>query len=85
MFAPTGLGAIRLVLFALTVGFAVGAVRLRDGQRRHAVALVNAAGLATLVLARRSDRELGRHGRLAAGATPEIGLRGGGAAFGWKL
>ena len=44
------LGTIRLVLFLLSLCFAAGAVRLRDGQRRHAVALVNAAGLAALTL-----------------------------------
>ena len=38
------LDTIRLVLFLLSLCFAAGAVRLRDGQRRHAVALVNAAG-----------------------------------------
>jgi hypothetical protein len=45
-----GLDTIRLVLFLLSLCFAAGAVRLRDGQRRHAVALVNAAGLAALTL-----------------------------------
>jgi hypothetical protein len=44
------LDTIRLVLFLLSLCFAAGAVRLRDGQRRHAVALVNAAGLAALTL-----------------------------------
>ncbi|MGZ4183537.1 MAG: hypothetical protein ACXVUL_22980 [Solirubrobacteraceae bacterium] len=44
------LDTVRLVLFLLSLCFAVGAVRLRDGQRRHAVALVNAAGLAALTL-----------------------------------
>ena len=51
LLAPISLNAVRWVLLALTFGFGVGALRLRDGQRRHAVALVNAAGLATLVLA----------------------------------
>ena len=32
-----GLDTIRLVLFLLSLCFAAGAVRLRDGQRRHAV------------------------------------------------
>jgi hypothetical protein len=45
------LDTIRLVLFLLSLCFAAGAVRLRDGQRRHAVSLVNAAGLAALALA----------------------------------
>jgi hypothetical protein len=45
-----GLDTVRLVLFLLSLCFAAGAVRLRDGQRRHAVSLVNAAGLAALTL-----------------------------------
>lgn len=45
-----GLDTIRLVLFLLSLCFAAGAVRLRDAQRRHAVSLVNAAGLAALTL-----------------------------------
>lgn len=44
------LDTVRLVLFLLSLCFAAGAVRLRDGQRRHAVSLVNAAGLAALTL-----------------------------------
>jgi hypothetical protein len=46
-----GLDTVRLVLFLVSLCFAAGAVRLRDGQRRHAVSLVNAAGLAALTLA----------------------------------
>jgi hypothetical protein len=45
------LDTVRLVLFLLSLCFVAGAVRLRDGQRRHAVSLVNAAGLAALALA----------------------------------
>ena len=45
------LDTVRLVLFLLSLCFAAGAVRLRDGQRRHAVSLVNSAGLAALALA----------------------------------
>ena len=45
------LGTVRLVSFLLSLCFAAGAVRLRDGQRRHAVSLVNSAGLAALALA----------------------------------
>lgn len=50
-FRPQGPATFRAVLPALSVAFAVGAVRLRDRQRRHAVQLVNAAGLTALVLA----------------------------------
>jgi hypothetical protein len=51
VFKPSGMTLVRVILVLLTLGLAAGAVRLRDGQRRHAVALVNAAGIVTLVLA----------------------------------
>jgi hypothetical protein len=50
-FKPTGLGTFRAFLLVLTLGFAAGAVRLRDRHRRHAVQLISAGGLLTLVLA----------------------------------
>jgi len=85
VFAPTSLSATRWVLVALTVGFGVGAVRLRDGQRRHAVALINAAGLATLALALTLVLESSIATVVLRLGGPVIGGRGGGAAFGWKL
>ncbi len=85
VFAPTSLSATRWVLLALTVGFGVGAVRLRDGQRRHAVALINAAGLATLVLALTLVLESSIATVVLRQGGPVIGGHGGGAAFGWKL
>jgi hypothetical protein len=51
LFNPHGTGTERWVLLLLTLGLTAGAVRLRDRQRRHAVALVNAAGLLTLAIA----------------------------------
>jgi len=51
LFRPHGLGTFRAVLLVLTAGFALGTVRLRDHQRRHAVQLANAAGLTALALA----------------------------------
>jgi hypothetical protein len=51
VFRPQGLGTFRAVLLVLTACFGVGAVRLRDRERRHAVQLVNAAGVTALVLA----------------------------------
>jgi hypothetical protein len=51
VFAPTGLGTFRAFLVVLALGYAGGAVRLRDHRRRHAVQLINAAGLVTIVLA----------------------------------
>jgi len=71
IFSPHGLGTARAILLTLTIIYAGMAVRLRDRRRRHAVAFVNAAGLATLTV----------------GATYLVGLIGenpGGAPFGWK-
>jgi peptidoglycan/LPS O-acetylase OafA/YrhL len=63
----------------LTLGLAVGAVRLRDGQRRHAVALVNAAGIVTLALA------LSYLIALTVTVVGPLGSHRSGAPFGWKL
>jgi hypothetical protein len=78
VFSPHGLGLVRTVLLLLTLGLAAGAVRLRDGQRRHAVALVNAAGIVTLALA------LSYLIALTVTVVP-LGSHHGGAPFGWKL
>lgn len=78
VFNPSGLGLVRAVLVLLTLGLAAGAVRLRDGQRRHAVALVNAAGIVTLALA------LSYLIAVTVTVVPLSGHRGG-APFGWKL
>jgi hypothetical protein len=78
VFNPSGLGLVRAVLLVLTLGLAAGAVRLRDGQRRHAVALVNAAGLVTLALA------LSYLIALTVTIVP-LGTHRGGAPFGWEL
>jgi hypothetical protein len=51
VFTPTGLGTFRALLVVLALGYAGGSLRLREHQRRHAVQLVNAAGLVTIVLA----------------------------------
>jgi hypothetical protein len=51
VFKPHGLGTFRAILLLLTLGFAAGATQLRDHRRRHAVQLVNAAGIAALALA----------------------------------
>lgn len=85
LLAPISLNAVRWVLLALTFGFGVGALRLRDGQRRHAVALVNAAGLATLVLALTLVIESSIATVVSRLGAPAIGARAGGASFGWKL
>lgn len=85
LFAPVSVNAVRWVLLALTFGFGVGALRLRDGQRRHAVALINAAGLATLVLALTLVIESSIATVVSRLGGPAIGAGGGGGSFGWKL
>lgn len=47
----TGAGTARWVLLVLFAVFALGAMGRRDRDRRHAVQLVNAAGLAALAIA----------------------------------
>jgi hypothetical protein len=49
-FQPQGARTFRAILVALAVAFTAAAVRLRDRERRHAVQLVNAAGVASLLL-----------------------------------
>lgn len=79
-FNPGGAGTTRLFLVLLALGFAAGAVRLRDSQRRHAVALINAAGLVTLVLA------VSYLVNIAVVAAVPLSVRsGGGAPWVWKL
>jgi hypothetical protein len=78
VFAPSGPGTARVFLVLLTLAFAGGAVRLRDTRRRHAVALVNVAGLLTLALAASYLFEL-----IVVGAP--FGSHSAGAPFGWKL
>jgi hypothetical protein len=85
VFEPRGSGTFRAILVVLTLAFAAGAVRLRDGRRRHAVQLVNAAGIVALVLALSfllQSALASAFARLGEGSL----LRGSGAAaFGWKL
>jgi hypothetical protein len=51
IFGPVGVGTFRAMIVVVSAVFAAGAIRLHDSRRRHSVALVNAIGLATLVLA----------------------------------
>jgi hypothetical protein len=80
-FKPHGLGTFRAVLLLLFFGFAAGATRLRDHRRRHAVQLINAAGLMALVLA--ATFMLAPTTFIAVTTTSSGG--GGGVAFGWEL
>jgi hypothetical protein len=50
VFQPHGTGTFRAMLVVLTLAFAAGAVRLRDRERAHSVQLVNAGGIASLLL-----------------------------------
>jgi hypothetical protein len=84
VFGPLSLGTFRAMLVLVSAALAAGAIRLHDRQRRHSVALVNAVGLATLVLgltfvlsainALQASVALGSLDRAASGV-----------GFGWKL
>ena len=78
------LDTIRLVLFLLSLCFAAGAVRLRDGQRRHAVALVNAAGLAALTLAATYVLSF-EFARLGSSSVQSFAFQRGSGPVGWEL
>ncbi|UGS35478.1 hypothetical protein [Capillimicrobium parvum] len=51
VFEPRGETAYRWLLLGAIVLLGLGAVRLRDGHRRHAVALIDVAGLAGIAIA----------------------------------
>jgi hypothetical protein len=51
LFHPSGLDTFRWVLLVLSLAFVGGALGLRERRRRHSVQLVNAAGVAALILA----------------------------------
>jgi hypothetical protein len=84
-FHPHGAGTLRAILLLLTLGFGAGAVRLRDRDRRHAVQLVNAAGVTTLLLG--IDLAAGPiQATSIAFRRPTLALLGSAhTAFGWKL
>jgi hypothetical protein len=87
VFKPHGLGTFRAILVVLTLAFAAGAVRFRDGRRRHAVQLVNAGGLAGLVLAITYNvQSVALSSIVRGGAVIVDRFEGPGSApFGWKL
>ncbi|MGZ4173032.1 MAG: hypothetical protein ACXVQR_01000, partial [Solirubrobacteraceae bacterium] len=85
VFQPHGSGTFRAVLVLATLVYIAGAIRLRDRRRSHAVGLVNAAGLTTLLLAVTFVAQ-----SVLAAAFGDLGavgvLRGqAGALFGWEL
>jgi hypothetical protein len=75
------------MLLVLTIAFAIGAVRLRDRHRRHAVQLVNAGGLATLLLGVTYAYSLALLSLLrgTGGLLTLFGGQPATAPFGWKL
>ena len=84
-FQPHGQGTFRAILLVVALAFATGGVRLRDRDRPHAVQLVNAAGLATLLIG--VDLGIGVIQATAASVVQPFLARFGRlhVAFGWKL
>ncbi|MGZ6378853.1 MAG: hypothetical protein ACXWO2_09925 [Candidatus Limnocylindrales bacterium] len=85
VFHPHGSGTFRAVLVLATLVYIAGAIRLRDRRRSHAVGLVNAAGLTTLLLAVTFVAQ-----SVLAAAFGDLGAVGvlrrqSGAPFGWEL
>ena len=77
----SGLGVYRTFAVLVSVGYATGAVVLRDHQRPHAVQLINVIGLTALALAfTYVFRELFGIARPLLAATSATG-----APFGWLL
>jgi hypothetical protein len=85
VFAPHGPGTFRAIAVLLTLGFAAGAVRLRDRWVRHAVQLINAAGLVTAVLALSFLVQAAFRAAAGPVGLGSLGFASGGAGFGWKL
>lgn len=75
VFSPSSHETTRYILTLEIVAYVLGAVRLRDTHRRHAVMLADAAGLAALAIA--ASYALGRLGDLAGAGTH--------APTGWAL
>jgi hypothetical protein len=85
VFKPHGLGTFRAFLLISGLFLGAGAVRLRDGRRRHAVQLVNATGIVTLALALSfllTALAAAALSRITAGFLPGPSTV---AGFGWKL
>jgi hypothetical protein len=86
VFTPHGVSTFRWITLVVTLAFVAGAVAWRDERPRHAVQLVNAAGLAVLLLALSFVLTA-----LVAAATSRLGAAGASATssttagFGWKL
>jgi hypothetical protein len=73
-FSPESETPLRWLLLASIVALALGAVRLRDAHRRHAVALIDVAGLSALAIA-----------LLSAVAAFGFGVGSGRVSTGWQI
>lgn len=78
LFHPDAVTPYRWLLLAAIAGLGLGAVVLRDRRRRHAVALVDVAGLSALALGGLSLLD-------AAGLTAIVPGRAGRTPWGWEL
>ena len=86
VFQPHGLGTFRAMIVVLTLVFAAGALRLRERHRRHAVQLINAAGIVSLTLAASYLYLAAVASLLRASGALLTGFGGQSTApFGWKL
>ena len=87
VFTPHGVTTFKWVTFACAVGLALGAVSQRDARRRHAVSLVDAAGLTAILLGLLviAGQIAGLLGGIAARSFggPQVSLNGGPA--GWEI
>jgi hypothetical protein len=85
-FKPRSLDTYRAMSVVLTLGYAAGSLRLRERRRRHAVQLINAGGLLTLLLAvtyLESTLLVVQDGGLIGASSGFFGSLS--APFGWKL
>jgi hypothetical protein len=82
IFSPDGVATFRWVLVALTVVFAFAAIGQRDRRPRHAVVLIDAAGLAVLTIALSFAAENVFQGIVPEGGTDNSTIS---IAWGWEL
>jgi hypothetical protein len=86
IFDPGGARTLRWVALGLMVVYGLAALGQRDRRRRHAVALVDAAGLAGILIGLTLTPAIGSHLTFVLGSgarLDEIGTDG--AATGWAL
>jgi hypothetical protein len=88
VFDPRGVATARWILLALIIGFVAGLAYLRERHRRHAVMLVDAAGLGVIAIALTFQAVIeGAYFTRTVGAPTYAGVFSvsGGAGFGWDL